>query len=79
MPETPYMETEALLAILNGDRRGAAAIVRRMLDGEVTQFYHEVQVLQDVVFRETRRRRWRTQLLAQGGTGRLVPEGGTSD
>lgn len=73
MPETPYMETEALLAILNGDREGATRIVAEMLDGEVHRFSNQVGFLLDVVAGDIRRRR----LLAQGGTGRLVPEGGT--
>jgi hypothetical protein len=55
--ETPYTETEALLAIMNGDREECAALLVGMLDGEVQRYANQVQCLLDTISGDIRRRR----------------------
>lgn len=47
--ETPYIETEALLAVMNDDAAKASGLVADMLPAERVGFYHQISVLADIV------------------------------
>lgn len=49
MPETPYVETEALLAVMNGDREAAEKILADFYDSELAKFNMQLQFLRDVI------------------------------
>lgn len=55
MPETPYVETEALLAAMNGDHDRAEAILADFLPGELRKFDDQVTLLGDLIARVQRR------------------------
>lgn len=44
-PETPYMETEALLAVMNDDDERLKAVLDDMHPGEVRELYKQVTTL----------------------------------
>lgn len=44
-PETPYMETEALLAVMNEDDARLRAILDDLHPGEVRELYQQVSTL----------------------------------
>lgn len=69
MPETPYMETEALLAILNEDDELAAEIVAGMLDKEVAQYVRKIKHLLEIIAVDVRRRQHQTWVDIQGEGG----------
>lgn len=41
-PETPYMETEALLAVMNEDHQRLKSLLNDMHPGEVQELYEQV-------------------------------------
>ncbi len=47
--ETPYVETNALLAIMNGDRETAAEILADSSDRELQKLDDQLQFLRDVI------------------------------
>lgn len=50
-PETPYLETEILLAVLQHDMDKAEAMIREMLPGERGIFGRQVGALQRLLMR----------------------------
>lgn len=55
MPESPYVETEALLAAMNGDHERAEEILAGFLPGELRTFDDQVTLLRDLIARVQRR------------------------
>lgn len=55
MADTPYVETEALLAVMNGNPEGAEEILAGLLPGELNIFDDQVTFLGDLIARVQRR------------------------
>lgn len=52
--ETPYVETEALLAAMNGDIDRCETLLAGLLPGELYAFERQVELLDDLIGRRTR-------------------------
>lgn len=52
--ETPYVETEALLAAMNGDIDRCETLLAAFLPGELYAFERQVELLDDLIGRRTR-------------------------
>jgi hypothetical protein len=50
MAETPYIETETLLAVMNDDRERLDALVAELKPGEVKDLYRHTTALQNVLW-----------------------------
>lgn len=48
-PETPYTETEALLAVMGDDQDGALELLAGMLPGELYGFRNQVHILNNLI------------------------------
>jgi hypothetical protein len=55
--ETPYTETEALLAVMNGDQGRLEELTRSLLDGELAELRDQVDALRRALTTEAIRRR----------------------
>jgi len=55
---TQFVETNALLAVMSDDKPAARAILRDMLDGELSDLADAVDDLSEVIAAEQRARRW---------------------
>ena len=53
-PETPYVETEALLAAMNSDIDRTESLLAGMLPNELRAFERQVELLSDLIARRTR-------------------------
>jgi len=53
-PETPYVETEALLAAMNSDIDRTESLLAGMLPNELRAFERQVELLVDLISRRTR-------------------------
>lgn len=54
VPETPYVETEMLLAVMNGNHDGAVELIQGMLPRELQVFSDQLRFASELVHRRQR-------------------------
>lgn len=75
MTETPYTETEALLAVMNDDWDRCVELLAGMLPGELRRFEDQAYRLHQLIGSYGRQRRMQTRAEAQQQPIISVPEG----